>query len=101
MIQIFKVINGLDNISFINGMNYANSLSMNLRRSHNQRLVREIYKKGAFRYNFLTNRVVPAWNELPEYVISAESINSFKARIDSRYFGIEKKSNGCNGPYMG
>ena len=32
-----------------------------------------------------SNRVVDAWNELPQYVVDAETVNSFKARLDKFY----------------
>ena len=35
--------------------------------------------------NFFSNRVVDAWNELPQYVVDAESVYSFKARLDKFY----------------
>ena len=35
--------------------------------------------------NFFSNRVVDAWNELPQYVADAETVNSFKARLDKFY----------------
>ena len=35
-------------------------------------------------------RVVDAWNELPQYVVDAETLNSFKARLDNFFFGCEK-----------
>ena len=31
---------------------------------------------------FFTNRVVNIWNSLPNYVITTESVNSFKSRLD-------------------
>ena len=31
---------------------------------------------------FFTNRVVNIWNSLPNYVITADSVNSFKSRLD-------------------
>ena len=31
---------------------------------------------------FFSNRVVDAWNELPQYVVDTETVNSFKARLD-------------------
>ena len=34
---------------------------------------------------FFSNRVVDAWNELPQYVVDAETVNSFKARLDKFY----------------
>jgi len=33
------------------------------------------------KYNF-TNRVIPTWNSLPDFVVSAGTINTFKNRLD-------------------
>ena len=33
------------------------------------------------KYNF-TNRVIPIWNSLPNHVVSAETVNTFKQRLD-------------------
>ena len=33
------------------------------------------------KYNF-TNRVIPIWNSLPDFVVSAGTINTFKNRLD-------------------
>ena len=38
--------------------------------------------------NLFSNRVVDAWNELPQYVVDAETVNSFKARLDTFYHTI-------------
>ena len=38
--------------------------------------------------NFSSNRVVDAWNELPQYVVDAETVNSFKARLDKFHHKI-------------
>jgi hypothetical protein len=57
-------------------------LALNLRRSNDKKLVREIIKRGFYRYNFLTNRVVEAWNGLSAKAVSARSVNGFKAIID-------------------
>ena len=32
---------------------------------------------------FYSNRVISCWNNLPDYIITAESINSFKNRLDN------------------
>ena len=29
-----------------------------------------------------TNRVIPIWNSLPNHVVSAETVNTFKQRLD-------------------
>ena len=33
------------------------------------------------KFNF-TNRVVPIWNSLPNHVVSADTVNTFKNRLD-------------------
>ena len=32
--------------------------------------------------------VIDAWNELPQYVVDEETVNSFKARLDKFYHKI-------------
>jgi len=31
---------------------------------------------------YFTNRVVNAWNSLPDYVVLSETVNTFKSRLD-------------------
>jgi len=38
--------------------------------------------KKAIRANFLSYRIVNFWNSLPEYVVTADSVKSFKGRFD-------------------
>jgi len=33
--------------------------------------------------NFFSQRVISAWNSLPQYVVDATSVNSFKNRLDA------------------
>jgi hypothetical protein len=93
LIQMFKLVNGVERVYLVNSVKYAKSLSLNLRRPNNKRIDREINKRGSHRYKFLTNRIVSTWNQLPECAVSATTVNQFKARIDKEVFGI----NGCNG----
>ena len=44
---------------------------------------RELGKANSIRENFLTNRVIPLWNDLPIGVKVARTPNSSKARFDS------------------
>ena len=78
LIQIYKLINKLDDIELDNPLNTSN-----LSRPHNQRLVRENCVGSTKRHGFLTNRVVTAWNNLTGPIVNAPSINSFKAKIDA------------------
>ena len=46
---------------------------------------REIVSSCAQRHNFFTNRVAKPWNQLPDNIVNAPSINSFKAGLDRFY----------------
>ena len=98
LIQMFKIVNRIENIKFVKGVNFSSSLSRNLRRSNDMRLVREINKRGRHRYHFLSNRVVNVWNELSTNAISSKNVNEFKASIDEEVFGV-KRRNDCNGSF--
>jgi len=32
--------------------------------------------------NYFSHRIVPTWNSMPDSVVFAESVNSFKSRLD-------------------
>ena len=42
--------------------------------------------KGRVKYDlrkfYFTNRVVNAWNSLPDHVVLSETVNTFKSRLD-------------------
>ena len=38
--------------------------------------------KYELRRNYFSHRIVSVWNSLPDSVVSAESVNSFKSRLD-------------------
>jgi len=46
---------------------------------------RRIYtarSRGETRRNFLSQRIVGHWNNLPQKIIAVDSVNSFKSRLD-------------------
>ncbi|CAF1128689.1 unnamed protein product [Brachionus calyciflorus] len=86
---MYKIIKGVEKIKLINGVNFAKSLSLNIRRSNNLRLVREINNRSSGRFNFLTNRIVSTWNNLSNGCVSASSVNNFKAYIDKEVLGFD------------
>ncbi|RNA18875.1 hypothetical protein BpHYR1_014297, partial [Brachionus plicatilis] len=65
LIQMFKIVNGHEKINLVNGVNFAKSLKMNLRREHNIK-----------------------WNDLPQNVVIAEKVSSFKSGIDKEVFSL-------------
>ena len=56
-------------------------------RGHTYKIVKNGFRLDV-RKNFFSNRVVDAWNELPQYVVDAETVNSFKARLHKFYHKI-------------
>ena len=60
-------------------------------RGHSKKL-KKLEVGSACRRNFFPVRIVNAWNDLPESVVSAPSLNCFKSRLDrvwARYMYIE------------
>ena len=78
LIQVFKMIRGIDKIDYRNFFEIRNS---NLTRGHNCKLVKK-RSRLELRRNFFSQRVVNTWNGLPQSVIDAESVNSFKNKLD-------------------
>ena len=37
---------------------------------------------GTIRSHFFTNRVINVWNGLPDNIVQAKTMNSFKSRLD-------------------
>lgn len=55
------------------------------RRGHALKLYKKRFNKDVAKYSF-GNRVCTDWNNLPESVVTAQGINSFKTRLDN-YIG--------------
>ena len=92
LIQVYKIINKFDKIEW-NPSNKIIQISDDevgeMGRRNKYRLEREIVKNCPQRHNFLLNRTAPIWNQLPNEIVYAKSINSFKHRIDN-FIGTEK-----------
>ena len=78
MIEVFKMLNGF----------YDDQVIPNLTRNHDTRTRGNSFKLSVERpkYNLrkysFTIRVTKLWNSLPDLVVQAESVNSFKNKID-------------------
>ncbi|XP_065667883.1 uncharacterized protein LOC136088150 [Hydra vulgaris] len=78
LIEFFKITTGIDKILWYKELYKASSQSL---RGHSMKFERE-FTKTTIRHNFFTNRVIPHWNALPEKMVSAMTVNSFKGRLD-------------------
>ena len=78
MIEVFKLIKGIDkldkNIFFSQAEN-------NKVRGHQYKL-RKSHSRLDIRKHYFSNRIVNTWNNLDGNVVEAETVNSFKVRID-------------------
>ena len=79
LIECFKILKGFENIESQNFFVLSND-EHNLRR-HSMNLMKNRCQTK-IRQCFFTQRVVNHWNALPEEIILADSVNSFKNKYD-------------------
>ena len=79
MIEVFKLVKGYEKLDHSIRIKVAESTG---RRGHPYKLVKNRARLDIRKY-FFSNRVVNTWNSLPENVVMAETVNSFKARLDA------------------
>ena len=60
------------------------SLSKTVTRGHNLKICKDRFNLDIGKYSF-KNKVVDEWNSLPQEIVDAPSVNSFKNQLD-RYF---------------
>ena len=91
LIEMNKVVRGLDEIEGPAQGVRGNRLRLR-RETFKSRVKNKFPKAVTLIHNFFTNRVVPRWNKLPETVVSAPSLVSFKSALDGHH-----KRFGCYG----
>ena len=78
LIQVFKMIKGFDNVDY---KNFFQLVDNSKTRGHRYKIVK-VRARLDIRNKFFSQRVVNSWNQLPAEVVEADSINSFKNRLD-------------------
>ena len=78
LIETFKMIKGISKVDYTKFF----SISENNRTRGNSYKLEKKQCNINIRSSFFSQRVVNHWNELPEEVVSAESVNTFKNRLD-------------------
>ena len=61
-------------------------------RGHPFKITKKACKSRQYAH-FFTNRIVNQWNSLPEQVVRAETINSFKNRLHKHWSKFQYKTN--------
>ena len=78
MIEVFKILKGVNKLDSASWFELANNRRT---RGHRLKLVKKRSRLD-IRKHFFSQRVVNDWNSLPEVMVEAESVNSFKNRYD-------------------
>ena len=78
MIETYKIMNGVYDFNVTPGLTIRYSDNL---RGHSK-ILKKCRSYKSLRANSFTQRIVNAWNSLPEHVASAPSINAFKNRLD-------------------
>ena len=81
MIYLYRIMHNNLNIDSTQFFTLSTSTAT---RGHNYKLYKS-HAKCQSRINFFANRTVNLWNSLPENIVNADSVNSFKNALDS-YF---------------
>ena len=79
MIQVFKIVTGLDRINSKIFFEFAHDSKT---RGHKYKLQKPRYRTN-LRGHCFSNRIVDVWNSLSSYVIEAPDLNSFKSRLNT------------------
>jgi hypothetical protein len=80
MIRVYKMLHGLEKISS-DIFTLANS---DKTRGHSLKLTKSSSKRNV-RHHFFASRIINDWNGLPESIVSANSVNIFKYKLDSHW----------------
>ena len=83
LIEVYKFVHG-QHSGYLKGMFELNETDRG--RGHQYKLIVK-HSRTRLRQSFFTRRAVGHWNGLPENVVTAESLGSFKARLDKYYTG--------------
>ena len=81
LIETYKLLNGYYNVDWTKFFSLTPVPST---RGHYAKLYKKPFKLQ-LRSNFFTQRCVNMWNSLPEFVVSATSIQSFKQQLDEHW----------------
>ena len=80
MIQVFKFIKGFD----ITAPNTFFDMSTTGLRGHEFKLYKIAFSTNIGKFSF-SNGIIDDWNGLPQHVVSNNTVNTFKIRLDRHY----------------
>jgi ribonucleases P/MRP protein subunit RPP40 len=82
LIEVFKIVSGLEGLKEEEFFTRAaNSSNNHFTRGNSKKLTKKRVKLDIAKYSF-GNRIVNDWNNLPDDVVQAGSVDAFKGRLD-------------------
>ncbi|XP_076038459.1 uncharacterized protein LOC143023741 [Oratosquilla oratoria] len=89
-IEVYKLLHGYEDIPYTKFF----SLSTTGLRGHSYKLVVPDHWRTSLKGNWFTIRTLREWNHLPDNVVTAPSVSTFKTRYD-RHKGYEQSNTGA------
>jgi hypothetical protein len=77
LLEVFKILKGYEGVE--EQLFFSRHISNT--RGHTMKLHKDRVNRDVLKYSF-ANRVIEQWNRLPEEVVSANGINTFKNKLD-------------------
>lgn len=96
-IEMYKILTGKYDQDVSNFINLNNQ---QITRGHHLKIKKERPRTIQRKYSFV-NRTTNIWNSLPEYIISAPSVNSFERRLDKFWINLPIKYEYTSSAYEG
>ena len=82
LIQVYKIINNIIDIDCSKFFTFSNYNSIYELRRHRFNLKKPPIAKTSIRNYFFSHRVINTWNKLPNYIVSAKSLDNFKHSLN-------------------
>jgi len=82
MIETYKILCGKYDTNVVP---YFNRTGIQVTRGNDLRIFKTWFKYDLRKFYF-TNRVVDAWNSLPNYIVTDNNTNIFKRRLDACWY---------------
>ena len=84
MIETYKIVH--EKYDPLTTANLLTKDTNNITRSHNFKLVKSPFNSKQYKFYF-SNRIINIWNNLPEHIVNAVSINALKKYFDQHFSG--------------
>ena len=86
MIEVWKIVHGIENINVNQFFTLVDDYSSRETRLSGLLMLAQPKAKLDIRKNFFTHRVIDPWNKLPYHIKNSSSINNFKKKYDDLFF---------------